>query len=160
MKTAAIKHTALSLLCACTLNACVSMPTPLQGQFSVLLPAESGERNASGERVRWGGTIVKVDTHSDHSCFEIVGTQTGSDGRPERLDKSEGRFIACRKGFYDPEVFSAGRELTVTGSITGFESRKIGDYDYRYPQVAAEVVYLWPVRQDTRVIVEHVPYFW
>ena len=56
-------------------------------------------------------------------------------------------------------VFSAGREITVTGSITGFETRKVGDYDYRYPIVAADVVYLWPVRQDTRVIVEHVPYF-
>lgn len=161
MKPAAIKHTALGLLCACTLSACVTMPTPLQGQFSALLPAQTGEQNANSEHVRWGGTIVQVKTESERSCFEIVGSKTGVDGRPARLDKSEGRFIACRKGFYDPEVFRAGRELTITGNITGFESRKVGDYDYRYPMVAADVVYLWPEReQQTRVIVEHVPYFW
>ena len=161
MKSVVIKHVTIAALLACTLGACVSMPTPLQGTYSALLPAQSGEQNANGEHVRWGGTIVKVDTHSDRSCFEIVGTKTDSDGRPERLDKSEGRFIACRNGFYDPVVFSAGRELTVTGTITGFETRKIGDYDYRYPQVAADVVYLWPERQNnTRMIVEPIPYFW
>lgn len=149
----------LAVLLAGALAGCTSMPAPLQGSYSTLLPAESGQRDATGEHVRWGGTVVKVDTHSEQSCFEIVGTSTGTGGRPDRLDKSEGRFVACRKGFYDPVVFSAGREITVTGSITGFETRKVGDYDYRYPIVAADVVYLWPVRQDTRVIVHHVPYF-
>ena len=155
-----MKSVAIALMITCSLGACATMPTPLQGQYSNLLPAQAGDQNANGERVRWGGTIVTVHTESERSCFEIVGTRTGSDGRPERLDKSEGRFIACRKGFYDPVVFSAGRELTITGSITGFESRKIGDYDYRYPMVAADVVYLWPEREQTRLIVEHVPYFW
>jgi outer membrane lipoprotein len=155
-----MKSAVIALLITGTLSACVTMPTPLQGQYSNLLPAQAGDQNANNERVRWGGTIVTVHTESERSCFEIVGTQTGVDGRPERLDKSEGRFIACRKGFYDPVVFSAGRELTITGSITGFESRKIGDYDYRYPIVAADVVYLWPEREQTRLIVERVPYFW
>lgn len=150
----------LAALLTAALGACATMPTPLQGQYSNLLPAQAGEQNTNNEHVRWGGTVVTVHTESERSCFEIVGTRTGADGRPERLDKSEGRFIACRKGFYDPVVFSAGREITVTGSITGFETRKVGDYDYRYPIVAADVVYLWPVRQDTRIIVEHVPYFW
>jgi outer membrane lipoprotein len=156
-----MKSAALALLITCTLSACATIPTPLQGQFSNLMPAQAGDQNANNERVRWGGTIVQVHTESERSCFEIVGSKMGVNGRPERLDKSEGRFIACRKGFYDPEVFSAGRELTITGSITGFETRKIGDYDYRYPMVAADVVYLWPERQaQTRLIVEHVPYFW
>ncbi len=155
-----MKSAALALLIPCALGACATMPTPLQGQYSSLLPAQASDQNSNDGHVRWGGTVVTVHTESERSCFEIVGTRTGADGRPERLDKSEGRFIACRKGFYDPVVFSAGREITVTGSITGFETRKVGDYDYRYPIVAADVVYLWPVRQDTRIIVEHVPYFW
>jgi outer membrane lipoprotein len=141
-------------------SGCATMPTPLAGQFSTLLPAEAASGNATGERVRWGGSIVKVDTHADRSCFEIVGTRVGGDGRPARLDRSEGRFIACRGGFYDPEVFSAGREVTVTGTVTGFQNGRVGEYDYRYPTVAADVVYLWPVRQDTRVIVERVGYGW
>ena len=70
------------------------------------------------------------------------------------VDRSLGRFIACRAGFYDPEVFMAGREITVSGRVEGFETRKVGNYDYRYPRVAAEVVYLWPERRDVDVIVD------
>jgi outer membrane lipoprotein len=59
-------------------------------------------------------------------------------------EDGSGRFIACKAGFYDPAIFLKDRELTVLGRIDGYESRKIGDYDYRQPRVAADVVYLWP----------------
>jgi outer membrane lipoprotein len=75
-------------------------------------------------------------------------------------DRSEGRFIACRAGFYDPAVFTAGREVTIAGTVTGFEARRIGDYDYRYPRVAADVIYLWPERRDRDVIVERTFFVW
>jgi outer membrane lipoprotein len=34
----------------------------------------------------------------------------------------------------------------VTGTLHGTVSQKIGDYDYAYPRVEADVVYLWPKR--------------
>lgn len=154
MKTAVL--VALSL----TLAACASTPKPLQGQFSTLMPDAAVQREATGELVRWGGQIVNVVPKSDRSCFEIVSTQLGSDGRPLRLNHSEGRFIACRTGFYEPEVFKSGREITITGHIDGFETRKVGEFDYRYPHVNADVVYLWPVRDDVRVIVERPYGYW
>ena len=80
--------------------------------------------------------------------------------RPQKLDKSQGRFIACRSGFYDPDVFKAGREITITGAIDKFENGKIGDYDYRYPILSADVVYLWPERRDVDVIVERPFFIW
>ena len=122
------------------LGACASAPTPLQGQYSAILPSEAATRGTTGERVRWGGQVVGVHNAASESCFEIVGKPLAVDGRPLVRDRSEGRFIACRGGFYDPAVFTAGREVTVTGSVTGFENRRIGDYDYRYPRVTAEVV--------------------
>src|SRR6185437_7046096 len=57
-----------------------------------------------------------------------------------------GRFVACKQGFYDPEVFAKGREITVTGSLDGTVQHKIGEYDYTYPRVAANTIYLWPKR--------------
>ena len=143
-----------SLALATTLAACATAPAPLKGQFSTLLPDDAAKRGASGELVRWGGHIVSVEPQRQRSCFEIVAAPLTSTGRPQSVDRSEGRFIACRSGFYEPEVFKAGREITISGRIDGFETRKVGDFDYRYPRVAADVVYLWPERRQRDVIIE------
>lgn len=149
----------IALALATALAGCASAPKPLQGQFSTLLPDEVAQREAAGERVRWGGRIVNVEPQSQRSCFEIVAAPLTSTGRPREVDQSEGRFIACRNGFYDPEVFKAGREITISGQVEGFETRKVGEYDYRYPLVAADVVYLWPERRDRDLIIER-PFFY
>ena len=148
------------LLATLLLAGCVTVPAPLQGTYPPTLPAESAARGAPGDHVRWGGQVVGVHNGANESCFEIVGKVLGSDGRPLVHDRSEGRFIACRAGFYDPAVFKDGREVTIVGTVNRFDSHRIGDYDYRYPIVMADVVYLWPERKDVDVIVEHGWYNW
>lgn len=138
---------------AATLTACATAPRPLQGQFSSLLPDAAAQREASGELVRWGGRIVHVEPQRERSCFEIVAKPLNASGRPENLDRSAGRFIACRHGFYDPEVFQPGRAITVSGHIDGFEMRKVGEFDYRYPRVAADVIYLWPEQRERELVI-------
>ena len=128
------------------LAGCASAPRPLQGEFSAVSPEQSSAEGRSGERVRWGGQIVAVETRADRTCFETLGKPLLDSARPRGADVSAGRFFACRSGFYDPVLFAPGRELTVTGLVEGFEERPIGDYVYRYPRVAAEVIYLWPER--------------
>jgi outer membrane lipoprotein len=142
---------------ALVLPACASAPQPLQGQYQPLDPEQAVARESVGDAVRWGGRIVEVRTEKLRSCFELVGAPLDSGGRPRRVDRSTGRFIACRSGFYEPQVFAAGRELTISGHIDGYETRKVGDYDYRYPRVAADVVYLWPERRERDF--DHYPYF-
>ncbi|EQD59053.1 Outer membrane lipoprotein Slp, partial [mine drainage metagenome] len=56
------------------------------------------------------------------------------------------RFVACHPGFYDPEVYAKGRELTVTGTLQGTVVRRVGQYDYPYPRVVADAIHLWPIR--------------
>lgn len=150
------RHAPLALL---LLAGCASVPAALDGQFAAIGPGDVAAMGAAGDRVRWGGPIVRVETLSDRSCFEIVGVSLGSDGRPLDDDQSAGRFLACRSGFYDPQIFQPGREITVTGVVEDFETRKVGDYDYRYPRLAAEVVFLWPERRDVDVVVERYPYW-
>ncbi len=140
------------------LAGCVTAPKPLQGQFSTITPEGAVAKQAVGELVRWGGHVVSVEPRSQSSCFEIVSTPLAGSTQPQQLDRSLGRFIACRNGFYDPEVFKAGREVTISGRIEGFETRKVGEYDYQYPRVAADVVYLWPERDDVRIIHDR-PFF-
>lgn len=142
------------------LAGCSSTPKPLQGQFSDIRPAEAARTNAVGESVRWGGRVVAVENFADHSCFKILSVRMGSSHRPQAEDQSDGRFIACRAGFYDPEVFKAEREVTITGRIEAIQTGRIGEMDYRYPRIAAEVIYLWPQRRDVTVIVERSPFWW
>lgn len=128
------------------LGACATAPAPLKGEFSSLKPADSASGNHKGELVRWGGEIIKVEPGTADTCFEILSRELNSTARPMLRDKSDGRFIACRNGFYDPEVFVKGRELTVVGRLDGTERGRVGEFDYTYPRVAADAIYLWAKR--------------
>ena len=144
---------ALALTCAgLALGAagCATVPAPLQGQFATLSPASAVESDATGQAVRWGGTIAAVDTEAGQTCFQLVGRALNETARPVATDRAAGRFLACRQGFYEPQVFRQGRSLTITGHVVGYETRKVGQFDYREPKVAAEVVYLWPLREEVQ----------
>lgn len=126
------------------LGGCVSMPAALQGEFTPIQPGEAARSGVIGAPVRWGGRVLKVEPQADYSCFEIVGMPLDTLGRPIWSNRSTGRFLACRAGFYDPEVFLPGREVTISGQVDGYETRRVGEYDYRYPRLAADVIFLWP----------------
>lgn len=132
------------------LGGCVTIPQPLQGNYASITTASAQQGGAGGTRVRWGGEIIKTEPGPQQTCFYILSRPLDSEARPvggTGSGDNQGRFVACRDGFYDPEVFARGRELTVTGTLHGTVSQKVGEFDYAYPRVESEVVYLWPKRQ-------------
>ena len=143
-------NTRLAALATATalLAACASQPQPLQGAFAEISPRDAIATDSTGAMVRWGGRIVDVEPQPNRTCFEMISTRLGATGRPYwASDDVGGRFIACRTGFYDPALFEKNREVTFTGRVAGYENRRIGDYDYRFPRVEADVIYLWPLRE-------------
>lgn len=131
------------------LAACATVPKPLEGTYTNLSTMSAQQGGAGGTRVRWGGEIIKTEPGPQQTCFYLLARPLDSQARPRSSSGSgdqQGRFVACHAGFYDPEVFTRGRELTVTGTVHGIVSEKVGDYDYAYPRVEADVVYLWPRR--------------
>jgi outer membrane lipoprotein len=138
----AMRHT-LYLTALLALTGCATAPKPLQGEFDAETPRA---QVAEGQRVRWGGTIIDVEPKAGETCIQVLGKPLAVNARPMFSDDSEGRFLACRQGFYDPAVFAEGREVTVTGTSDGTEVRPIGNYDYPLPRIAADVIYLWPER--------------
>ena len=132
------------------LTACASQPAPLQGAFEPIMPSDAVAADRTGTPVRWGGRIVQVEPQPNRTCFEMLSTRLDVYGRPywAAADDVGSRFIACRVGFYDPALFQVNREVSFAGRIGGYESRRIGQYDYRFPRVEADVVYLWPVRES------------
>ncbi len=132
-----------------TLAACATVPQPLQGSFTEVTSVAVQQGAAAGAQVRWGGQIIKTEPGPQETCFYILSRPLDSEARPHdeaSNSETQGRFVACRAGFYDPEVFTEGRDITVTGTLHGTVSEKVGEYGYPYPRVEANVVYLWPKR--------------
>lgn len=157
-------RTVVPVLVSLILGGCAA-PAALRGEFPAVTPqqataAAAGESPAQPTRVRWGGTILSMKNSQQESCFEILSRPLDSTARPERSDRDQGRFLACYTGFKDPEVFKAGRDVTVIGALTGFEKRKVGDFEYTYPQVAAENVYLWQERREPTQTYVVDPFFY
>lgn len=125
---------------------CATAPKALQGQFASQSPQEDASTGAS---VRWGGIVIEVAPQADRTCFQILSRELSGSGRPRPSDASEGRFLACRAGFYDPAVFTQGREVTVVGTLDGIERRNVGEFELQLPRIAASTVYLWPERVDS-----------
>ncbi|PJK00898.1 hypothetical protein CO641_02775 [Lysobacteraceae bacterium NML91-0213] len=153
---------ALAMALACTLlAACATAPAPLQGSYAAVSPDQATtSASSTGTAVRWGGRIVEVTPQADRTCFQMLSAPLDGNGRPSFSgNRTGGRFIACRAGFYDPALFAADREVTFTGRIAATEQVRIGEYDYRLPRMDADVVYLWPERADVQVI-RYEPYPW
>jgi outer membrane lipoprotein len=161
MRTHAIAKGFAPVLAAGLLAACATQPTPLQGEYIEVTPQDAATADVTGQVVRWGGRIVRTEPQNNRTCFEVLSTRLDSYARPYwATDDVGGRFIACRAGFYDPAVFEPNREVTFTGRVEGYDNRKIGGYDYRFPRVAADVVYLWPVRDRVDVLTVPAPWPW
>jgi len=146
-----------------TLSACTTVPEQLKGDYSSITPENTGENNLQ-TRVRWGGVILETRPEEDHTCFEILSKRLESSMRPTLSeDQTQGRFVACRPGFYDPEIFKKGREVTTTGDIIHIDIRKVGEYDYRFPVVDIDFLSLWPEpieRNYYDFYGSYAPYYW
>ena len=151
----------LILTSVLALGACATIPEPLTtgGPFADVTPLQAQSDDYQGERVRWGGMILQARPESSQTCFEVMGLSLDRRAEPNESDSSLGRFIACARGFFEPTLYTNGRYITFTGNIDGIETRKVGDYEYGFPRLAADGVVLWPKRRD----VIYVPYpdpFW
>jgi outer membrane lipoprotein len=155
-----MRHSASILVLAIALGGCATVPGQLAGEnFSAITPQQAASQNADGQNVRWGGEIIQVEPRADTTCFEVLGRELYDDARPKRRDANQGRFIACVPGFYDPVEYTKGRDLTVTGSLHGSEKHKVGEFDYTFPHVNANQVYLWPKREPLERYHPWGPYY-
>ncbi len=144
-------------------NACTKPPAPLAGAYPEITVRDAQQGGHAGERVRWGGTIVSTTPGKDDTCVEVLARPLSGEARPRNTDDTEGRFIACTPGFFDPAVYAQGREVTIVGTLQEPEERNIGERPYRYPRVAAEKVYLWPKRERLPAYYYYPPWpdpFW
>lgn len=141
-----------ALLATLLLGACASQVPPLirEGPADSPWPAtvRSQPDDYRGKQVRWGGTLIATENRKDSTRLTVLGRLLYSDGEPRLSDDNAGRFIAVVPEFLDPKVYAADRRVTVTGTVTGMETGKVGDHPYTYPVVEAQAWYLWPKETD------------
>lgn len=131
------------------LGGCASTPpAPLREDSAPVTQQQAQDQNLVGQHIRWGGEIIETTPGKDTTCFELLGHPLDQGARPIIGGLAQGRFIACAPGFYDPAVYVKGRELTVVGTLNETIAGKIGGYDYRYPHVQVEQLYLWHERPE------------
>jgi outer membrane lipoprotein len=142
------------------ISACTSIPEQIQGSYPEISPARV-EPGVYGSSVRWGGIIIDSKNTEHRTCFEVLSRDLDKYLRPKVEDRTNGRYIACKQGFHDPQVFSKGREITVTGNIRTIETRQVDEFDYRYPVLDVDELVLWEKR-ETVVVYDnyHDPFFY
>jgi len=151
MKSTVILFLVISFL----LSSCATTPEALKGEFSNISPAQAKADHRMNVNVRWAGYIVQTLNKKDKTCFEIVQTQTNKNMRPQKIiAKNSSRFLACKEGFLEPHAFDK-RMVTITGNLVAYTQQKIGEYDYEYPVVKTDVIYIWR-KQPPRI---NNPYF-
>lgn len=147
-----MKHRWLFGVLLFVLGACARPPAVLSGgPFSESTVREAQRGDLTGQRVRWGGSLVGTTPGKDETCFEVVSHPLDREARPRPTDDSDGRFLACAPGFFDPAVYAVGRELSIVGTLQTPSVGKIGEFEYRYPRVTVEHVFLWPKRETVQV---------
>jgi len=133
----------LSITFTLLLSGCNTIPKVIQGEFSTITPAQSKTNHSMNENIRWSGYIVQTINNKDKTCFEIVETETYNNLSPKRIiPKNGGRFMACKDGFLEPTAFDK-RLVTITGNIVAYTEQNIGDYQYEYPVIQTDKIYIW-----------------
>ncbi len=129
--------------------------------FPRLLEHPEGFR---GKTFLLGGMIVDTQLAKDGSTLEVLRYELDRGDRPQTPDETSGRFLARTTRVLDPELYTKGRLVTLTGQFAGIESRPLGGIDYRYPLLNLGELYLWPREQDYRLppgsYYPYRPFYW
>ena len=109
-----------------------------------------------GRVVLLGGVIVSTINKQEGTLLEVYETRLDREGRPTDIDRSEGRFLALYEGFLDSEIYAAGRQVTIAGTVQGEKIQPLGEVEYRYPYLLVKEIHLWKEAEP----VQHDPYAW
>ena len=98
-----------------------------------------------GRTILVGGEFLLVHNIPEQTELEILERPLRYE-EPMVTDRSAGRFLIRQPGFLDPAVYAVGRRVTVVGTVTGVERRKIGEVEYQYPVLESRRLKLWPLQ--------------
>lgn len=135
------------------LSACSNVPVAIKDAPNPdlqLAQVSDDAVNQKGQRVRWGGQIVKVENNDEGAFLHIAQFPLNSFGRPITSDDSDGRFLAYNKTFVDPYIYKKGTSVTVAGVINNTSTIKVDQKIMTVPVVQVTDLYRWTVSHYDR----------
>lgn len=97
-----------------------------------------------GATLALAGRIAECRPEQGGTTLEIVCYTRDRDDRPEQPDGACGRFLAHTERLLDAEAYRPGRLVTLTGTLRGQETRRLGEGEYAYLVFRIGEIYLWP----------------
>lgn len=137
---------AFALAAALAVAGCATAP-PLAGAPEASPPPHAVGADAAAHRDRdvlWGGMVIETRNFERHSEIELLAFPLDARQAPQPEAADLGRFVLLRAGFLDPGVYAPGRFLSATGRITGERHGHIREAEYRWPELDASAMHLWP----------------
>ena len=132
------------------LSACATKPPMDLQQVDVSLGLNKVIANIDefrNKKVLWGGVIVHSQNLAKSTQLEVLAYPLTRNYKPDVTKTPLGRFLAQYAGYLETLDYAPGRQVTLTGVIHDIQSGKIGEAEYRYVDIAAQQIYLWP-KQD------------
>ncbi|MGQ9669617.1 Slp family lipoprotein [Desulfosoma sp.] len=130
------------------LSGCAHVISPqVRQQAAMNLSLEEVRRNPKayrGKVVIWSGKILSGENKSDGTWLEILELPADRQGKPSSTTRSDGRFLAKASRFLDTALYAPNRLVTVAGTLTETEERRVGAVPLVYPVVTVLEMHLWP----------------
>jgi outer membrane lipoprotein len=142
----------LALTVAALAAGCAAKHFDLTGVDRELTPKDAlADIGAARERtVQWGGTVIAAVNLKDRTQIEVLAYPLDRSGRPVVQDPPYGRVLLYRDGYLETADYSAGREVTAVGPVTGLTEGKVGEAPMTYAVMQAAQIHLWPKRVPGR----------
>lgn len=99
-----------------------------------------------GKTLLLGGLIIDTRLSREGTTLEVLRYTLDRWGEPQAADEAAGRFLARTGRFLDPELYTPGLLITLTGIVEGVETRSLQNYDYVYPVFRIAEAYVWSRR--------------
>jgi outer membrane lipoprotein len=102
----------------------------------------------TGKTVITGGEIISAINQSNGDTrIGILEFPLDNDYKPQKGDRSKGRFIVLYRGYLETKIFRPGRLVTVVGTVGETKKGTIGSMSYTFPVINSTYVKLWPAKQ-------------
>ncbi len=143
-----MKRFAFPIVAALLLQGCAfAISSDLAKQADKTISFESLERNPDtykGKLVIVGGIITQTTPLKQGVLIEVLQRPLDYWGKPQRTDKTGGKFLVYSSSYLDPLVYAPERVITVAAEVEGFRSKALGDTEYSYPILRSRELKLWP----------------
>ena len=141
----------------------VGLSLVLQGCSYAISPAMTAQADRSvtfdkltadpalfvGKTVILGGIIAGTKNLKKGSLIEVVQKELDYWGKPQRTDRTGGRFLILHPAYLDAMIYAPGKAVTVAGEVMG-EEQKIRDATVpSYLILKTRELKLWPGQSPT-----------